>query len=110
MIIIIKKSKKKIETKIFSDDKYHNKMSVADLICPMCGTESTDETQELFVAECNCCHRDFCEKCVEIIQKNIDNKCNSCNDECETKCHDGCECECSDVESESDDESESEDE
>jgi hypothetical protein len=86
-----------------ADDALDEK-SVADLVCSMCGTESTNENQERFVAECNCCHRDFCEVCVELIKKNKDNKCNSCNDECETKCHDGCECECSDDESDDDEE------
>jgi hypothetical protein len=88
-----------------TDDECDDK-SVADLVCSMCGTESTNENQERFVAECNCCHRDFCEVCVELIKKNKDNKCNSCNNECETKCHDGCECECSDVESDDDEEEE----
>ncbi len=50
-----------------------------------------------FMAECSCCHKDFCSDCISSILEKQENKCTDCL-QCKNKCHYGCECECSEEE------------
>ena len=88
----------------------HECVSNPWLCCKMCGVETCSEHGHVLEIEpgaCDCCHQDYCGKCMRIIAERKNGKCDDCNYDCEglERCHSGMDCdsdcglsECSDNE------------
>ena len=45
------------------------------IVCHMCGIERCNDHMDGFSAECSCCHKDFCDICVDILDNRDDHMC-----------------------------------